>query len=176
LGQVETLVKPLKVKTCNVNMQELRKVKTKEELVLLQKAADIAVATVEYVRKNIKVGMSEKEVAKMIYINMIKLGASGLSFDSIIAFGENSAIPHHAPNDRTLKKNEFITVDIGCIYKGYCSDITRTFVLGKPTQRMIDMYNLVFKAQAAGVNKIKAGMKGCDIDNICRTIISNNQT
>jgi Xaa-Pro aminopeptidase len=107
---------------------------------------------------------------------MIELGASELSFASIIASGKNSSFPHHSPSDKKIQKNEFITIDIGCVYDGYCSDITRTFVIGAPTKRMKEMYNLVLLSQQTGVEKIRAGMKGSDVDAICRNIISKNKT
>ncbi|MDR2567939.1 MAG: aminopeptidase P family protein [Mycoplasmataceae bacterium] len=172
ITELKTFIEPLEIKYEAIDLKKLRIVKTPTELKLLQKAADIAAETINYVKKVIKVGMTEKQVAKLIYIHMLELGASGLSFDSIVASGKNSAIPHHHPSDKKIAKNEFITVDIGCVYGGYCSDITRTFVIGKPTKRMEDMYNLVFKSQAAGVQKIKAGMKGSEVDAICRDIIT----
>jgi Xaa-Pro aminopeptidase len=174
LKEVENYIDPLKIKYDVVNSQELRIVKTPNEIKLLQKAADIAVDTINYIKKTIKVGMTEKQVAKLIYIHMIELGAECLSFPSIVASGKNSAIPHHSPSDKKIAKNEFITVDIGCVYQGYCSDITRTFVIGKPTKRMQDMYELVLKSQSTGVDKIRANMKGSEVDAICRNIISQN--
>ncbi|MCF0126405.1 MAG: M24 family metallopeptidase [Clostridia bacterium] len=106
---------------------------------------------------------------------MFKHGAEGLSFDPIIAFGVNGAEPHHVPNKTKLKNNQLVTIDIGCKYKGYCSDITRTFFVGtKPTKQQKEIFNLIYKAQKLGLAKAKVGIKACDLDEVVRKFILNS--
>lgn len=121
--------------------------------------------------------MSEKEVAKMITIHMLELGASKNSFDPIVASGINGANPHHKPTDKLIELGDMITIDIGCIYNGYCSDITRSFILGtKPTNNeLIDIYNKVLEAQLAGIDAAIVGKSGFEVDKVCRDIISNSK-
>jgi len=92
----------------------------------MQKAADIAVNAINALRKSIKEGLTEIEIANFLAMQMLNQGASKNSFDLIVAIGKNSAIPHHRPDNTKVSKSQFIIVDIGCIYQGYCSDITRT--------------------------------------------------
>jgi Xaa-Pro aminopeptidase len=128
LMDFDSYIKPLNVLTKTINMREVRSVKTESEIAIMQESANIACDCIAYVKKNIKVGMTEEQVAQMTKIFMISAGASELSFSSIVSFGENSADIHHMPSaTRKLKTSEIIMLDIGCIYKGYCSDITRCF-------------------------------------------------
>jgi Xaa-Pro aminopeptidase len=128
LMDFDSYIKPLNVLTKTINMKEVRSIKSESEIAIMQESANIACDCIAYVKKNIKVGMTEEQVAQMTKVFMISAGASELSFSSIISFGENSADIHHAPSaTRKLKTGEIIMLDIGCIYKGYCSDITRCF-------------------------------------------------
>jgi len=174
IEQLNNFIKPLKKPTSIINFKECRIQKNAEEIRLMQKAADIAASTINFIKKTIKPGETEIAVAKRIYIHMLELGADGLSFPPIVAFGENTGNPHHIPGNRKLKKNEFITLDIGCTYKGYCSDITRTFWLGKANQQMKEMYTLIKEAQLLGVQTAGYVKKGCEIDKIVREYIQNN--
>jgi Xaa-Pro aminopeptidase len=108
-----------------IDANDLRLVKTTDEIEKMQKAADIICAAIEHLRKWAKIGVSEIEVAKELYHFVMKKGATGLSFPTIVGFGENAADIHGVPSNRKLKKNEIILVDAGCVYEEYCSDITR---------------------------------------------------
>jgi Xaa-Pro aminopeptidase len=129
LSDFETYKPLLTAKSLKIaNMKSLRCIKTDEEIKLMQIAADIACDAVAHVKENIKVGMSEQQVADMIKVFMITAGASGLSFPSIVSFGTNTADIHHMPSaTKKLESGELIMLDLGCVYKGYCSDITRCF-------------------------------------------------
>ena len=141
----------------------------------LKKAADIATLAMEDVRKWITTNKTELEVKNHLVRFMFKHGANGLSFDPIIAFGKNGAEPHHKPNSTKLKNNQLVTIDIGCKYKGYCSDLTRTFFVGtKPTKEQKAIFNLIYKAQKLGLAKAKVGIKACNLDSIVRNYISKN--
>lgn len=158
-----------------LNTQEIRIQKNSIELSKLQKAADIAAETINWIRNQPIIGKTEIEVAKLITIHMLELGASQNSFDPIVASGVNGAIPHHSPSNKIIQENELVTIDIGCVYDGYCSDITRTFSTGKNiNQKLIDIYNCVLEAQLNAIQNAKLNMTGSDIDNICREIIKNS--
>lgn len=156
---------------------KLRSVKEDKEIENLQIAADIAAETIEWIKTKIKPGMTEKEVAKMITIHMLELGGSKNSFEPIVASGLNGANPHHKPTNKEIKLGDMITIDIGCIYNGYCSDITRSFILGKEPNNpeLISIYNKVLEAQLAGIESAISGTTGASVDKVCRDIISESK-
>ncbi len=166
------VLKKLNNKLIPINTCILRAQKTPEEIANIRKSMDIAASAINYIKKTIKVGMSEKQVKQMLTIYMLNKGATATSFDLIVAFGENTANPHHQSTDRKLKNNEFITCDIGCIYNGYCSDITRTFWLGKPSKKMQEIYNIVLHSNELGIEAAKVGITGKSLDNVCRSYIN----
>ena len=120
---------------------------------------------------NIIPGMTEKDVARQIRIIIKKHGGQKESFRLIIASGKRSKIPHGFATDKIIKKGEVVKVDCGALYQKYRSDITRTFVLGKPSKEQLKVYNILLEAQSAAVQKIKAGASCKMIDNFARTII-----
>ncbi len=179
------MVKKLSVTKLNsFNSVALREVKTDYELQCLQRAADIAAETIEWAKLNIKPGMTESFVGNMITKHMLDLGASKNSFDPIVASGLNGASPHHGVSDKVIEKLDMITLDIGCVYKGYCSDITRTFILGtekefkksKKNQELIEIYNTVLESQLTGIACAKPDViTGEELDLVCRNIISSTK-
>lgn len=151
--------------------------KTNLKLKYMQIAANKAVACMKYVQSLLKPGISEIFIAKKITNWFLDHNCEDNSFDPIVAFGKNSADPHHKPSNYKLKPDEHIVVDLGCVYKGYCSDITRTFF--PPTQCLslekIEMYNLVYQANMLGIKKAKVGIKACDLDKIVRNFLTINK-
>lgn len=148
---------------------------TKEdwELDRMRKAQKIADKAFEEVLPRIHVGMTELEVqAELIYC-MYKNGAQGLSFDPIVVSGPNTSMPHGVPGDRVLQEGDFITMDFGVLYKGYCSDMTRTVALGYATEEMEKIYNTVLAAQLAGIAVSKAGVTGAEVDGAARKVIED---
>ena len=115
--------------------------------------------------------LEEKEISTELGHQMMVLGAEGLSFDTIVASGPNGSKPHAVPSDKKVEKGEFITMDFGCLYNGYCSDMTRTVALGQPTQEMRDVYNIVLEAQLACCDFVKAGITGVEGDAAARDVI-----
>jgi Xaa-Pro aminopeptidase len=103
---------------------------------------------------------------------MLELGAENTWDRFIVASGYRGAMPHGMASDKVIENNEFVTFDIGCIYKGYTSDLTRTIALGNPDPKMIEIYNIVYEAQAKAVSMAKAGMTGKELDSICRDYIT----
>ncbi len=152
----------------------LRMVKNEEETKKLAKAEAIGDIAFEHICKVLKLGMTEQEVALEIEVAMRKNGASGLSFDTIAASGINSSMPHAVPTDKVIKEGEFLTMDFGCVYEGYCSDMTRTVFIGKePFKEQLEVYNTVFKAQTEALKYIKPGITCNEVDEIARDIIAD---
>lgn len=152
-------------------LTDLRRIKNQEELDNIRQAEAIGDIAFTKILDIIKPGMTELEVAAHLEFIMKTNGASGLSFDSIIASGINSSMPHATPSNKMIEVGDFLTMDFGCIYNGYCSDMTRTIVVGKATEEQKNIYNTVLKAQLAALDNIKAGCYGKDIDKIARDII-----
>ncbi len=151
--------------------EQQRTIKDGEELQLLQKALDASDAAMEAVCPEITEGMTEREVAWRMEKAMRDFGADGLSFDTIVASGPNGAMAHHQPSDRAIQRGEPIVIDMGAIARGYCSDITRTVVVGEPDETFRNVYDIVLGAQLTAINTVKTGMTGEECDNLARTVI-----
>ena len=149
-----------------------RTIKDRDELRLLQKAIDASDAAMEAVCPEITEGMTEREVAWRMEKAMRDLGADGLSFDTIVASGPNGAMAHHQPSDRIIQRGEPIVIDMGAMAGGYCSDITRTVVVGEPDDTFRKVYDIVLGAQLTAINTVKTGMTGEECDNLARTVIA----
>ena len=104
---------------------------------------------------------------------MLAGGAENMSFDPIVASGPNGSMPHAVPTDRKIQDGDFVTMDFGCIYQGYCSDMTRTVAVGHVTEEMEKGYNVVLQAQLAGIAAAKAGATGHDVDAAARKVIED---
>ncbi|MBQ7642504.1 MAG: aminopeptidase P family protein, partial [Clostridia bacterium] len=149
-------------------INELTSIKTAEEIKNIRKACAIAEKAWKAVLPFIKAGITERELANELEYNFKKFGASGTSFDTIIAFGKNAAVPHHETGDTRLKENECVLMDFGCLYKGYCSDMTRTMFYGKPDKKFIEAYKAVYIAHKKAGEFIKEGVSGKDADKVAR--------
>ena len=110
--------------------------------------------------------------ARLQYL-MLAGGAENMSFDPIVASGPNGSMPHAVPTDRKIQDGDFVTMDFGCIYQGYCSDMTRTVAVGHVTEEMEKVYNVVLQAQLAGIAAAKAGATGHDVDAAARKVIED---
>lgn len=149
----------------------MRRIKTPRELESIKQAEAIGDQVFTDILGFIKPGMTELEIAARIeYLLKVK-GAQGCSFPAIVASGVNSSMPHAVPSAKKIEAGDFLTMDFGCVYEGYCSDMTRTIVIGKASQKHKDVYNTVLKAQLAALDFIKAGVKGKDVDKVAREII-----
>ena len=152
--------------------EEGRVFKDQRELALLQRAIDASDAAMETVCPNITVGMTEREVAWRMEMAMRDFGADGISFDTIVASGPNGAMAHHRPSDRAIQAGEPIVIDMGAIVEGYCSDITRTIVVGEPDETFRKIYDIVLGAQLTAINTVRPGMTGEDCDDLSRAVIA----
>ena len=154
-------------------INKLRMIKTDDEVELIARAEAIGDEAFNHIINFMEVGMSEKQIALELEYVMKNLGADGLSFDTIVASGCNSSMPHAVPTDKIIEDGDFVTLDFGCIYKGYCSDMTRTVYMGDElTERQLEVYTTVLNAQKAALKSIKPGMVCSDIDKIAREYIA----
>ena len=154
-------------------MTELRGSKDEEELSCMTAAQRIAEGALEQILKEIRPGMTEKEIAARLNYLMVSAGAEKTSFDTIVASGPNGSMPHAVPGMRKVREGDFITMDFGCVYKGYCSDMTRTVALGRPSDEMRNVYDIVLQAQLAGIAAARAGVTGAAIDGAARKVIQD---
>ena len=154
-------------------MTELRSSKDEEELSCMTAAQRIAEGALAQILKEIRPGMTEKEIAARLNYLMVSAGAEKTSFDTIVASGPNGSMPHAVPGMRKVREGDFITMDFGCVYKGYCSDMTRTVALGRPSDEMRNVYDIVLQAQLAGIAAAKAGVTGAVIDGAARKVIQD---
>ncbi len=154
-------------------MANIRAVKSREEISLIKKAAAINDKAFLRVLKKVKEGVSEKQLACEMEYQMKKLGADGVAFETIVAFGNDSSKPHAHVSDKKLVAGMPITIDFGCKYKGYCSDITRTFAFGQPDSEFIKIYDAVLNSNIAGIEAVKAGVTGRHVDGVCREYLRN---
>lgn len=152
-------------------LSNLRMVKTKDELENIKMAEHIGDIAFSRILDEIKPGVTELEIAAKLEYIMKTNGAEGISFDPIVASGINSSMPHAVPSRKKIEYGDFLTLDFGCLYNGYCSDMTRTVVVGKANEKQLEIYNTVLKAQLAVLDQLKAGMTGKAIDKIARDII-----
>ena len=155
-------------------IEELRQIKDENEIALMQKAQDITDAAFSEVVKHISADMTERDVAAELEYFMRKAGASGLAFDTIAVSGDASALPHGTPRNVKLQRG-FLTMDFGAKYQGYCSDMTRTVVIGKADEKIKKLYNTVLEAQLAGISAVKAGADCALCDKAARDIIDSHK-
>lgn len=150
----------------------LRQVKDETELLYMQQATDIAEAAFAEIVQQIAVGRTEAEIAFDLEIAMRRRGAEEVAFPFISASGPRSALPHGAPTDRKLQSGDFLTLDFGATVHGYRSDMTRTVVLGQPSERQLEIYRIVLQAQLAAQEAVRPGVKGKDVDKVARDLIT----
>ena len=150
---------------------KMRRIKTPRELEYIKKAEEIGDKVFSEILGYIKPGLTELEVAARIEYLLKLKGASGLSFPSIVVSGINSSMPHGVPTQKKIETGDFLTMDFGCVFEGYCSDMTRTIVIGKASEKQKEIYHTVLEAQMAALDFLKAGYKGREVDRIARDII-----
>ena len=157
----------------NAQIHQFRGSKEEWELERMRKAQDIADKAFAEVITRIKAGMTEKELQAEIIYCLLKNGADGPSFSPIVVSGPNTSLPHGVAGDRVIREGDFVTMDFGALYGGYCSDMTRTVAIGYATEEMEKVYNTVLAAQLAGIAASKAGMLGKEVDNVARKVIED---
>ncbi|MQF87090.1 MAG: aminopeptidase P family protein [SAR202 cluster bacterium] len=153
--------------TCN----QLRAIKDSQEIDQLIQAINFSDQAIEIVGAKLKPGITEREISWELEKTMRELGADGLSFNTIVASGPNAAKAHHKPSERKLEAGDGVVIDMGALYQGYCSDITRTFVIGKASPEFRKIFDIVLSAQETAEATAKAGMTGAEIDYLARQVI-----
>lgn len=153
-------------------LEESREIKDSHELKLIKKAVKIADDTFQHILDYIKPGTAEVELAAEMEYFMRKQGAAGESFETIVASGLRSSMPHGVASEKKLELGDAITFDFGALYNGYCSDMTRTVFLGKPDKNLKNVYKIVLEAQLEASCGVKKGANGKDIDSIARNFIA----
>jgi Xaa-Pro aminopeptidase len=156
-------------------VEALREIKDAGEVALLRLACEAADAALTdlVALGGLRPGRTEREVGRELEALMLDHGADGVSFETIVATGANSAIPHHRPTDAELAAGDFVKIDFGALVGGYHSDMTRTFVLGKAADWQLEIYQLVSTAQRAGRHALAAGATLADVDKAARLVIAD---
>ena len=153
-------------------IRDLRKVKDEKEIELMRKAANLTSEGMRVARETLEVGKREYEVAAEIEYAMRKMGSQGTAFETIVASGVCSAFPHGSCSARKIQKGDLVVVDVGAIYKSYRSDMTRTFVVGNPSEKQKTLCQTVRTAQAKAFEATKHNAKAADVDEVARKIIT----
>jgi Xaa-Pro aminopeptidase len=153
-------------------VEELRSRKDPRELAKMRLAAILAGKVLESALKLLRPGVRELEIAAEIEYQMRQLGASGPAFETIVAFGERSAFPHARAGAKRLRKNELVVLDLGAILAHYCSDITRTVVVGRASEKIRKWHKAVQEAEAAAITAVRAGVSCADVDAAARTVLA----
>ncbi len=153
-------------------IEGLREIKSEAEVLNLRAAAAIGDVALKRLADDLRPGVSEIEVARQLAQHMYDHAGATPSFDIIVASGPNAARPHHQPTDRLLAAGDLVIIDSGATVEGYCSDMTRSFVLGGPTSQQQEMLDVVLEAQQAGVDAVAPGVLASDIDMACRRVIA----
>jgi len=151
--------------------EKIRMTKDEEEIECIRRAAEIGDRVFEEIKKIIRPGITEKDVAIEIDYLLRKNGGEKPAFDTIVASGPRSSLPHATPTDRKIVEGDLLTLDFGTKFKGYASDMTRTLIVGKCTQEMQKIYYVVFRAQNEAISKARPGMKFKELDSVARNII-----
>ncbi|NLZ45704.1 MAG: aminopeptidase P family protein [Clostridiales bacterium] len=155
-------------------ISELRIIKTDDEMEKISTAQKIAEKAFNEILSFIAVGKTEREIALALNFEMLKCGAEALSFETIALSGANTSLPHGVPTEKTVNNGDFVLMDFGAVYEGYHSDMTRTVAVGKPSEKMKLVYDIVLNAQMVALSQAKSGITGSQLDEYARDIICKN--
>src|SRR5688500_3649782 len=180
VGQVNALQQELKngkqavelVPLENV-MTNIRKVKDDHEIDLIRKSVGVAEEAFEAIAEEIKVGQTENYLAGLLVFELRSRGASNSSFPVIVAAGANSSLPHYRPGETLVQRDQPLLIDWGALYKGYCSDLTRTLMVGRVSPKMKQIYKVVYEAQQAAIKFLRPGVTTQQADRVARDVIDN---
>ena len=161
----------VELKPLRGRIEEMRAVKDASEVECICRAAAIASEAFGNILEKIRPGVTERELRIALDFEMLRLGSEGDAFDTIVASGENGSLCHAIPSDRKIAPGDFVTMDFGAKVGGYCSDMTRTVAVGKPSQALFDIYRTVLTAQKMALEAIRPGRTGRELDQIAREVI-----
>ncbi len=168
--QYQDKLEDIKLKPVKNLVEEIRQIKEETELETMKEAISITDQAFVHILDFIKEGITEREIALELEMFMKENGGSENSFKFIVASGRRSALPHGVATDKKIEKGDFITMDFGTVYQGYCSDMTRTVVLGEPSLKQVEIYELVLEANRRVIAEIKAGMSCKEADQLARDL------
>src|SRR5690625_216042 len=154
-------------------VEQIRGIRDDNELQTMQQAIDLTDEAFRHIVSFLTPGRTEKEIALELEMFMRRQGAEALSFPPIVASGPNGALPHAVPTDRPLEKGDLVTLDFGCIVDGYCSDLTRTVAIGEASEQAKTLYDIVLRAQLAGIQAVEPGRTGKEVDKTARAVIED---
>ena len=176
LSQFRKIFSPIKIspsKRLENKINELRMVKTAEEIEYIKKAQCIAEEAFDHILSFIRPGVTEKRIALELDFYMLSHGAEALSFETIAVTGKKTSMPHGVPDDTVVEAGDFVTMDFGAVYKGYHSDMTRTVAVGSVSEEQKEIYNIVLNAQKASLEILKKGLSCKEADAAARDVIKN---
>lgn len=153
-------------------IEKIRLIKTEQEINIIKVACEIADHAFTHILDFIKPGKTELEVSNELEFFMRQQGATQSSFDTIVASGLRSALPHGVATNKVIEKGDFVTLDFGALYNGYISDITRTVAVGEPSEKLVEMYNTVLASQLLALEKVGPGLTGIQADAIARDYLT----
>lgn len=156
-------------------LMKIRNVKDEKELEYMVNANAIAEKSLQELQNHIKPGKTEKELQAFFDYLMLQNGSDGVSFDTILLTGAHTSLPHGVPSDKIIKKGDFVLIDFGATYMGYHSDMTRTFAVGTATEEMKEAYELVLRAQLAGIKALAPGEKCADVYKAAYNVLEEKQ-
>ena len=162
----------MELKPLGNGIERLRRIKDAEEISLVERACKISCESLERILPQIREGMTEKEIARMLEFDMLEHGADAMGFSTIVAAGANGSKPHAVPTDYKVRRGDMITMDFGAKVQGYTADMTRTVALGTPGDEMRKVYAVVLHAQKTSQDAVKAGLRCVDIDAVARDYIN----
>ncbi|MBN2851374.1 MAG: aminopeptidase P family protein [Clostridia bacterium] len=168
---ITSQLKDIKLVGIQTELDLLRTIKYADEIEKIKKAVQIADDAFTHILKYIEVGISEIDIATEIEYFMRKSGAMKPSFDSIVASGKRSSLPHGQATEKLIEDGDAITMDFGALYDGYCSDMTRTVFIGKPEKKILSIYDIVLEAQCRSEEAVQKGRTGVEVDKVARDII-----
>jgi Xaa-Pro aminopeptidase len=174
LRRLEDVLAGIELVAAGDEVERLRWVKDAQELELIQAAQDATDQAFEDIQDKLAVGLSERQVAQEIEHAMRRAGADGLSFDTIVAFGENAAEPHHEPGHRALEEGDIVNMDFGALWDGYHADMTRTVAFGELLPELRKIYGIVQESQQAGIGAVRGGVSGGEADAAARRVIEES--
>ncbi len=175
LGLYKKVLKGVELSGTTGVVEEIRMIKDVEEIALIKKATEIAEFALYKTLNFFHDGISEKDIAIELEYRLKKGGAEAIAFPTIIASGYRGALPHGAASEKPIKKGELVVIDFGCVYKGYCSDLTRTVSLGIIDRRLKASYKVVYEAQQAALSEIACGVKLSAIDKKARNLLKKHK-
>ncbi len=165
--------KPMSIPSVDISgvLRELRAVKEEQEVDAIVKSIEIAERALATSVNLLHREVTERKAASYIVQEILNGGAEWVAFEPIVGSGENSAFPHYRFGDRRIMRGDLVVVDIGAKYRGYCSDITRTFVVGKPSEKQRDMYLAVLEAHRAALSSVRPGVRASEVDRAARSVL-----